>query len=210
MGRNLVRRCFANLRRMISPALLDLSVAGVSAAGPSSGVRFTVVRLFVLVMGLATFASACSGRSSSDQRPDNSDTRATPPQSDTADLPQRAGEIAYIYTGTTDGAVVVEGTLFLDFGDGSVDLHTWGSVNGHWDLEIVRELPDLGEQRGTGPLQAGFDAQNVLTIALHPNYADNNVVLVGTFDDQGVLSGSWSYTKFTGPARTGEFVARPK
>ena len=166
-------------------------------------IQFGPILLSALFLGLA----ACGSGSSSGSDPGN---LVMPPSPGSGESPCAVGEVAYDYTGSTGGLVVVRGTLVLDFPTAPEDLREWGGISGRWDLDIVRPMPYLGELQGTGRIEAGLDADNVLTVSMHPGWADNNVYLVGTFDETGTLAGSWSSVGIAGPLRTGEFVANPR
>lgn len=83
-----------------------------------------------------------------------------------------------------------------------------GSVEGSWHIDWVPgadRSTEVGPQVGGGTLAGSVHGTQV-TLTLNPGWADNNVLLTGTWGSGGG-GGSWSYVAFTGPRAAGPFAA---
>lgn len=111
----------------------------------------------------------------------------------------RGEEAAYDYTARDSSAEVVRGILWIAVDDS-------GRIAGRWQLEQVRPTSSpIGPQTGEGEL-VGMIEEAEFWINLNPEYADNNVFLVGTSGDDG-LKGVWQFLGFPGVLGRGTFEA---
>lgn len=105
----------------------------------------------------------------------------------------------YDYTGyNADDVVIISGILQLDLSDSA-------NVKGTWQLNQVGEESNTGPQVGAGNLEGGFN-NDLLMLDLNPGWADNNVFLIGRFEDN-TFSGTWEYSGFAGVINQGNFTA---
>lgn len=107
----------------------------------------------------------------------------------------------YLYYGfDSDGALIIQGALTLVREDTD-------RLTGTWEFEVVGDPPPegYGPQVGSGKLVGTVDTTQVV-INLNPDYADNNVVLQGTYS-RTVLSGKWEFIGFPGVLNRGSFRA---
>jgi len=104
---------------------------------------------------------------------------------------------AYDYT----GIIVAKGQIELDFQDST-------KISGEWDIHRVGNADNIGPQIGSGRLE-GFFEQNELVIELNPQYADNNLQLIGKYE-YSYLRGRWIYISFIGITNQGTFEAEKK
>ena len=107
----------------------------------------------------------------------------------------------YQYTAyDSGGAPVVTGTITLVNRDST-------NLTGRWDLRAADGAGNIGPQTGRG-LLAGSTADGI-SIDLTPGFADNNVILVGTFEEDEI-SGTWHWITFIGETARGRFeMIRP-
>jgi len=115
------------------------------------------------------------------------------------DLEIAIPEVQYAYTGyARDGSAIVRGFLVLNQHD---------SVNftGRWQLRALVDTNRIGPQHCQG-LLVGQLRNNVLSINLNPNYADNNVLLMGRLS-RTEYSGQWQWVGFPGIITSGTFRA---
>lgn len=99
---------------------------------------------------------------------------------------------------SSQGPLVVVGTLTLAKTDGSL-------LSGTWAFEAVSLGDKVGPQLGAGKL-AGSIQGTTISINLNPGWADNNVILTGTFG-QDRITGTWTWVTFAGPTAQGRFEA---
>ncbi len=117
--------------------------------------------------------------------------------------PSRSGKISgdYSYSAYDNrGTKVVEGTMRIRLEDSA-------RISGSWEFRSVTDSPtgEVGPQKGSGTL-VGDVHLSLVGINLNPNYADNNVVLFGTFDGSTIL-GNWQFVGFPGVLNQGTFRA---
>jgi hypothetical protein len=114
-----------------------------------------------------------------------------------------SGTFQYVAYGP-QGEIVVRGTLTFEQ-QGSA------AVRGRWSLEATGADgpvgPQVGEGRLEGRIEDRSDGRFDVVVQLNPEIADNNVTLVGTFEDSRI-QGRWSWTTLTGMANGGTFEAR--
>jgi hypothetical protein len=96
------------------------------------------------------------------------------------------------------GLLVVTGTLSLAV------TGNW-TVSGTWTLECVAPGESVGPQTGSGTLIGSIEGAKLM-VNLNPGWADNNVFLSGTFDNDR-CSGTWMWSTFAGPTSEGRFEA---
>ena len=83
---------------------------------------------------------------------------------------------AFAYTGYDgSGRPIVTGWLNIDLTDSD-------SITGEWQLQKIGNPQNIGPQFGSGVLIGG-SYQNQLWIELNPQFADNNLQLIGTLRD---------------------------
>jgi hypothetical protein len=82
-----------------------------------------------------------------------------------------------------------------------------GQIAGRWQLELIHPTASpIGPQVGEGEL-LGMIEEEAFWINLNPEYADNNVYLLGTLGDDA-LEGVWQFLGFPGVLGSGTFEAR--
>lgn len=103
----------------------------------------------------------------------------------------------YQYTAYNAGdSLVVIGSITLINPDSTL-------LTGSWNLAAVDGATDVGPQSGTGMLR-GSTATGV-SINLNPDWADNNVLLMGAFTGREI-TGTWQWISFVGVTAQGRFV----
>ncbi len=114
----------------------------------------------------------------------------------------------YTYTAQdANGTPVVSGQLDLDFeGSGNASGYPI-QITGTWQLSRTDDTAQIGPQVGTGTLEGTVSEKNEIVINLNPGIADDNIFLVGRFDNDlyGNFSGEWTYSTFIGPTEQGTF-----
>jgi hypothetical protein len=86
---------------------------------------------------------------------------------------------------------------------------------GSWQAKYVGPIDkqsSIGPQTGGGRLSGELNNDGQIVIELNPNMNDNNVRLLGkidrgTADNGGHMTGTWTYSNFTGLANHGSFEA---
>ena len=81
---------------------------------------------------------------------------------------------------------------------------------GSWQARYVGPIDkqsSIGPQVNGGRLSGELNNDAQIMIELNPNMADNNVRLLGKIDRDGHMTGTWTYTNFTGLANHGSFEA---
>ena len=76
---------------------------------------------------------------------------------------------------------------------------------GNWSIKTFVKESEVGPQNGSGELWMQKQHEKIY-IDLNLGVDDNNIVLVGTFD-QGVVKGQWKWHTFVGIAKEGAFSA---
>jgi hypothetical protein len=119
---------------------------------------------------------------------------------DVVALLKRGPAQSYAYSAfDASGAEVVRGVMLIVISDSS-------RVNGLWDLEETGGGAGMiGPQVGSGELEGTLEGTKI-GVNLNPQYADNNVVLLGTLSATG-FEGTWQYVGFPGVLNTGTFRA---
>ncbi len=98
-----------------------------------------------------------------------------------------------------EGDRVAEGTLTLRVEESSL-------ISGTWHINPVGETRDIGPQIGDGRLEGYVDTGGLVHLNLNPDYADNNVSLVGTIEGD-IFTGTWNYATIAGVRTSGAFRA---
>lgn len=104
---------------------------------------------------------------------------------------------AYDSTGTK----IATGWLQLDF-------KKKPDVSGFWKLSQVSEESQPKLPVGVGNLRGRLEGENI-SLDLHPNMVDNNIILTGTLKE-GTIRGEWSWITFAGISDKGTFVAQKR
>ena len=105
----------------------------------------------------------------------------------------------YLYIGYDHlGKQIVKGLLTIVRGDSN-------SLSGTWQLEATGDPSGIGPQVGSGRLIGAFGADRIW-LGLNPDYADNNVMLMGRSLGP-VIVGTWEYVGFPGVLARGTFRA---
>jgi len=129
------------------------------------------------------------------------------PIPDSGEIPSAHGAVVYDFRAISEGKVVTEGTIVLEFPEVTDELYDREGVTGTWDLRVLRALPNLGFRTGTGSLAGNLNSNNVTYLDLVPDVADDDVILRGAFDERGDLAGGWYFATIAGSVRTGSFTA---
>jgi len=99
----------------------------------------------------------------------------------------------------SSGTELVRGVLFVTMEDST-------RLSGFWNLEATGNGQGrIGPQVGSGTLE-GFLEGAEIQINLNPDYADNNVFLLGTMSASG-FDGTWQFVGFPGVLASGTFRA---
>ncbi len=96
------------------------------------------------------------------------------------------------------GNLIVDGWLAFEFVDSI-------RVEGSWHLNNLSNRNDIGLQDGDGEL-IGHVENSSISINLNPQYADHNVYLDGTLNED-LIEGRWTWATFRGPTNWGMFKA---
>jgi hypothetical protein len=106
---------------------------------------------------------------------------------------------AYRYTSyDTNGVAVVRGWLTITYQDSA-------HITGEWRLDKIGNPQGIGPQVGSGKLAGSFH-EGKLIVELNPQFRDNNLQLVGYFQ-QGDYRGEWFWISFVGITGRGTFEA---
>lgn len=106
----------------------------------------------------------------------------------------------YKYSGyDSTGNKIITGYLWIDSADSSV-------VKGRWDFKRVSNEENLGPQIGSGNFDGVKDSQGNMSLNLNPEWIDNNVFLIGSFNNLQ-YRGDWNYVGFPGVINAGSFEA---
>ena len=109
------------------------------------------------------------------------------------DVPQGS----YAYFGyDTSSTLVAKGWFKYEYED-SVN------IKGHWKFKKIGNPGNIGPQDGEGEL-VGMISDTSVSINLQPNFADNNIILVGKFDNKYIY-GNWQWVTFAGITNSGKF-----
>jgi hypothetical protein len=116
------------------------------------------------------------------------------------DSPTSASMKTYKYTSyDSTGNRIISGYLWIDSVDSSV-------VKGGWDFKRVGSEENLGPQIGKGNFDGVKDSQGNMSLNLNPEWIDNNVFLIGSFNNSQ-YRGDWNYVGFPGVINAGSFEA---
>ncbi len=109
---------------------------------------------------------------------------------------------AFAYTGyDSTGVKIVQGWIKIVFDDST-------AISGEWELDKIGDPQNIGPQVGSGTLMGNLE-NNQLFLNLNPDYVDNNVFLICSYDDQQ-LAGKWNYSGLPGIINYGTFIAERK
>lgn len=116
--------------------------------------------------------------------------------SDSSTNPDPSG--SYSYTAyNSSGSQIVTGWMTINF-----DFEN--NITGEWHFSAIGSPENIGPHTGDGELVGGKD-DGIIWINLNPDWADNNVFLMDTVDDE-IFSGQWQYTGFPGIINSGTFT----
>ena len=106
----------------------------------------------------------------------------------------------YKYSGyDSTGNKIISGYLWIDSVDSTV-------VKGRWDFKIIHNEDNLGPQIGKGNFDGVKDSQGNMSLNLNPEWIDNNVFLIGSFNNSQ-YRGDWNYVGYPGVISAGSFEA---
>lgn len=106
---------------------------------------------------------------------------------------------SFSYTGyDSTGVKIITGTLTF-FHDDSL------TYSGTWNFRKIENPAKIGPQTGTGSFVGGL-SDSLVWLNLNPNYADNNVFLIGELEPMR-YRGNWQYVSFIGVTNHGTFEA---
>ena len=80
------------------------------------------------------------------------------------------------------------------------------NISGNWKLTKIGDPGNIGPQDGEGQL-VGSITDTSIHINLQPNFADNNIILVGKFDNKYIY-GNWQWATFAGITNWGSFNSK--
>jgi len=116
------------------------------------------------------------------------------------DSPTNSSMKTYKYSGyDSTGNKIISGYLWIDSFDSTV-------VKGKWDFKQVSNEENLGPQIGKGNFEGIKDSQGSMSLNLNPEWIDNNVFLIGSFQNSH-YNGDWNYVGFPGVINSGSFEA---
>lgn len=99
---------------------------------------------------------------------------------------------------TAEGELFASGSLFFSQMDTA-------RVEGVWFISKKKEVENIGPQIGRGTL-VGQITEGRIVIDLNPEMRDNNVILMGTLENDSIV-GKWQWVTFAGPTSEGPFEA---
>jgi len=80
------------------------------------------------------------------------------------------------------------------------------NIKGIWEIKKVGNPGNIGPQDGEGEL-VGMISDTSVSINLHPNFADNNIILAGKIDNKYIY-GKWHWATFAGITNWGSFNSK--
>jgi hypothetical protein len=106
----------------------------------------------------------------------------------------------YKYTGyDSTGVKIISGYLWVESTDSSI-------VKGRWNFKLVHNEENIGPQIGSGSFDGVKDSQGNMSLNLNPEWIDNNVFLIGSFNNSQ-YHGDWNYVGYPGVINAGSFEA---
>jgi hypothetical protein len=81
-----------------------------------------------------------------------------------------------------------------------------GEIIGKWHLEKTDNFKNYGPQDGEGDFIGTLNDTSI-SINLHPDFADNNIILLGKIDKKYIY-GKWQWITFIGVTNWGNFNAK--
>lgn len=120
---------------------------------------------------------------------------------------QDGGSYRYVALDSA-GHTLVSGTLRLAYNE-TEDASYPLSITGTRNLDLEKDAEEIGPHTGRGALRGSISRDGRVWINLNPDFEDNNVVLMGSFDGDrfGDFSGEWVYAAFGGGINGGPFRA---
>ena len=107
---------------------------------------------------------------------------------------------SYAYFGyDTSSTLIAKGWFKFEYED-SV------RIKGHWQLKTIGNPGNIGPQDGEGEL-VGTKTDTSININLHPNFADNNIILLGKINRKYIY-GKWQWATFARLTNWGNFNAK--
>ena len=81
-----------------------------------------------------------------------------------------------------------------------------GELSGMWHFDQVINSQNFGPQNGEGEFVGSYTDTSI-SINMHPQIADNNIILIGKIDDQYIY-GVWQWVTFAGVSNHGNFNSK--
>lgn len=116
--------------------------------------------------------------------------------SDNSTNPYPSGSYTYRAFDSAENQIVT-GWMTINF-----DLEN--NIRGEWHFTSIGNPQNIGPHTGNGQLEGSRD-NGVIWINLNPDWADNNVFLKDTVDNE-IFSGHWEYAGFAGIINSGTFT----
>ncbi len=107
---------------------------------------------------------------------------------------------SYAYFGYDTSSTLIAKGWFI------IENQESGEITGRWRLEKTGNSGNFGPQEGEGEL-LGTLTDTSININLHPNFADNNIILLGKIDKKYIY-GKWQWATFAGITNWGNFNAK--
>lgn len=95
----------------------------------------------------------------------------------------------------------------INYGTLTIEQDTTSIIKGRWHFVSASNNDEFGPQFGMGNCIGGFNSENELWLNLNPEFADNNVFLIGEVSGDN-YTGRWDYSTFIGSTNYGTFTAR--
>ncbi len=118
--------------------------------------------------------------------------------SESAGFDVPAGSYAY-FGYDTSTTLIAKGWFKIEHED-SVN------IKGIWKINKIGNPENIGQHAGEGEL-VGTILDTSININLHPNFADNNIILLGKIDRKYIY-GKWQWSTFAGVTNWGNFNAK--
>ena len=104
---------------------------------------------------------------------------------------------SYAYFGyDTSSTLVAKGWFMFEYEDSE-------HIKGKWELRKMGNLENIGPQDGGGQL-VSIVSDTLVSMNLQPNFADNNIILIGKIDNKYIY-GKWQWITFSGITNWGNF-----
>lgn len=106
----------------------------------------------------------------------------------------------YAYFGyDSSSTLIAKGWFKFEYEDSA-------KIKGNWKIETIGNPSNVGPQDGEGEL-VGSHTDSSIYMNLHPDFADNNVILIGKINNKYIY-GNWRWVTFAGITNSGNFNSK--